>query len=39
MAIIAMLYGIIVSMYFVDSRKHHVPLTEVLNEKETALSS
>jgi len=25
MAVISMFYGIIVSMYFLDTRKHHLP--------------
>ena len=39
MAIIAMFYGIIVSMYYFDQRKHHLPHIHVkYQEQEVVLS-
>jgi hypothetical protein len=39
MAVIAMFYGIIVSMYFFDNRRHHMPHIHVkYQEQEVVLS-
>lgn len=39
MAVIAMFYGIIVSMYYFDNRQHHVPHIHVkYQEQEVVLS-
>jgi len=39
MAIIAMFYGIIVSMYYFDNRRHHLPHIHVkYQEQEVVLS-
>jgi len=39
MAVIAMFYGIIVSMYYFDHRKHHLPHIHVkYQEQEVVLS-
>jgi len=39
MAIIAMFYGIIVSMYFLDNKRHHLPHIHVkYQEQEVVLS-
>jgi len=37
MAIIAMFYGIIVSMYFFDKRQHHMPHIHVKYQDEEAV--
>ena len=37
MAIIAMFYGIIVSMYFFDQRQHHMPHIHVKYQDEEAV--
>jgi hypothetical protein len=39
MAIIAMFYGIIVSMYFFDRRRHHVPHIHVKYQDQEAVIS
>lgn len=39
MAIIAMFYGIIVSMYFFDRRRHHVPHIHVKYQEQEAVIS
>jgi len=39
MAIIAMFYGIIVSMYFFDRRRHHVPHIHVKYQDQEAVVS
>ena len=39
MAIIAMFYGIIVSMYFFDRRRHHVPHVHVKYQDQEAVVS
>jgi shikimate kinase len=39
MAVIAMFYGIIVSMYYLDNRRHHLPHIHVkYQEQEVVLS-
>jgi hypothetical protein len=37
MAVISMFYGIIVSMYFFDNRRHHVPHVHVRHQDEEAV--
>ena len=39
MAVIAMFYGIIVSMYFMDNKKHHVPHIHVKHQEEEVVLS
>ncbi len=39
MAIISMFYGIIVSLYFFDNRRHHVPHIHVKYQEEEAIIS
>lgn len=39
MAIIAMFYGIIISMYYLDTRKHHVPHIHVKYQDQEAVFS
>jgi len=39
MAVIAMFYGIIVSMYYLDNRRHHVPHLHVRYQDEEAVIS
>jgi desulfoferrodoxin (superoxide reductase-like protein) len=39
MAIIAMFYGIIVSMYFFDRRRHHIPHIHVKYQAQEAVVS
>lgn len=39
MAIISMFYGIIVSMYYLDTRKHHVPHIHVKYQDQEAVIS
>ena len=39
MAIIAMFYGIIVSMYYFDKRKHHIPHIHVKYQDQEAVIS
>ena len=39
MAVIAMFYGIIVSMYYLDSRQHHLPHIHVKYQEEEAVLS
>lgn len=39
MAIISMFYGIIVSMYYLDTRKHHVPNIHVKYQDQEAVIS
>jgi len=37
MAIIAMFYGIIISMYYLDKRQHHVPHIHVKYQEQEAV--
>lgn len=37
MAIISMFYGIIISMYFIDNRQHHLPHIHVMYQGEEAV--
>ncbi len=37
MAIISMFYGIIVSMYYFDNRRHHLPHIHVKYQEEEAV--
>lgn len=37
MAVISMFYGIIVSMYFFDNRRHHLPHVHVKHAEEEAV--
>ncbi len=37
MAIISMFYGIIISMYFLDNRKHHTPHIHVKYQEQEAV--
>ena len=37
MAVIAMFYGIIVSMYFFDRRQHHIPHIHVRYQEQEAI--
>ena len=39
MAVISMFYGIIVSMYFLDNRQHHVPHIHVKYQEQEAVIS
>jgi shikimate kinase len=39
MAIVSMFYGIIVSMYFFDNRKHHLPHVHVKYQEQEAVIS
>ncbi len=39
MAVIAMFYGIIVSMYYLDNRQHHLPHVHVRYQEEEAVLS
>lgn len=39
MAIISMFYGIIISMYYLDTRKHHVPHIHVKYQNQEAVIS
>ena len=39
MAILSMFYGIIVSMYFFDNRKHHLPHIHVKYQEQEAVIS
>lgn len=39
MAIISMFYGIIISMYYLDARKHHVPHIHVKYQEQEAVIS
>ena len=39
MAIISMFYGIIISMYYLDTRKHHVPHIHVKYQDQEAVIS
>jgi len=39
MAVIAMFYGIIVSMYYLDTKKHHVPHIHVKYQDEEVVLS
>lgn len=39
MAVIAMFYGIIVSMYYLDTKKHHVPHIHVKYQDEEVVIS
>ncbi len=39
MAIISMFYGIIISMYYLDTRKHHVPHIHVKYQDQDAVIS
>jgi shikimate kinase len=39
MAIISMFYGIIVSMYYLDNRKHHTPHIHVKYQEQEAVIS
>jgi hypothetical protein len=39
MAVISMFYGIIVSMYFFDTRKHHLPHIHVRYQEQEAVLS
>lgn len=39
MAIISMFYGLIISMYYLDNRKHHVPHIHVRYQDEEAVIS
>jgi len=37
MAVVAMFYGIIVSMYFFDNRRHHMPHVHVKYQEQEAI--
>lgn len=37
MAIISMFYGIIISMYYLDNKKHHTPHIHVKYQEEEAV--
>jgi shikimate kinase len=37
MAVISMFYGLIISMYFFDNRRHHVPHVHVKYQEEEAV--
>ena len=39
MAVISMFYGIIVSMYYLDNRQHHVPHIHVKYQEQEAVIS
>jgi hypothetical protein len=39
MAVIAMFYGIIISMYYFDKRKHHLPHIHVKYQEQEAVIS
>lgn len=39
MAIISMFYGIIISMYYLDTRKHHIPHIHVKYQDQEAVIS
>ena len=39
MAVISMFYGIIVSMYYLDNRQHHVPHIRVKYQEQEAVFS
>jgi len=39
MAVIAMFYGVIVSMYYLDNRRHHVPHLHVRYQDEEVVIS
>ena len=39
MAVISMFYGIIVSMYYLDNRQHHVPHIHVKYQEQEAVFS
>jgi len=39
MAIISMFYGIIISMYYLDTRKHHVPYIHVKYQVQESVIS
>ncbi len=39
MAVIAMFYGIIVSMYYLDNKRHHIPHVHVKYQDEEAVLS
>ena len=39
MAIIAMFYGIIISMYYLDNKRHHIPHIHVKYQEQEAVIS
>ena len=39
MAVIAMFYGVIVSMYYLDNKKHHIPHVHVKYQDQEAVLS
>lgn len=39
MAIISMFYGIIISMYYLDTKQHHIPHIHVKYQEENAVFS
>lgn len=39
MAVIAMFYGIIISMYYLDNRRHHLPHIHVKYQEQEAVFS
>jgi shikimate kinase len=39
MAVIAMFYGIIISMYYLDNRRHHLPHIHVKYQEQEAVIS
>ncbi|MCH8068003.1 MAG: DUF4160 domain-containing protein [Candidatus Marinimicrobia bacterium] len=39
MAIISMFYGIIISMYYIDNKKHHLPHIHIKYQEQEAVLS